>query len=113
VAGTSLFVYGTLTNEAKLHSVTGRRFALRPATLEGWERILPERGYPYVVPRAGAKVEGFVVDQVDAESLAALDAYEDEGHLYTRRSVEVTADGQTLTCQVYVGNVSALRTQFG
>ncbi len=113
MAGTALFVYGTLMSEAHLYSLTGRRFPRRRARLEGYERILPNQGYPYVVPKAGGQVEGFLLDDVDAASLRTLDAYEDEGHLYLRRPAEVIAAGRRWPCETYVGNVDALRAQFG
>lgn len=104
-----LFVYGTLVSEQQLKALTGRSFPRRPATLHGFARIAPPDTYPYVVPSAGACVHGMVLDDVDAEALAALDAYEDEGRLYVRRAVEVTVNGESLTCQVYVGSAVAAR----
>jgi gamma-glutamylcyclotransferase (GGCT)/AIG2-like uncharacterized protein YtfP len=113
VAGVRLFVYGTLTSEAHLYSLTGRRFPRQSALLEGFERILPNQGYPYIVPKSGGQVAGFLLEDVDAASLRTLDAYEDEGRLYTRSGVEVTAGGERTACETYVGNVDALREQFG
>src|SRR5579871_4601369 len=89
MAGTALFVYGTLTDEGLVVVLTGRRFVRRPARLEGYERVVPARGYPYVVPRAGRHVEGFLVEDVDAASLRRLDTYEDEGRLYLRRPADL------------------------
>jgi gamma-glutamylcyclotransferase (GGCT)/AIG2-like uncharacterized protein YtfP len=109
VAGTALFVYGTLTSARRLQALTGRSFPRRPARLEGFERIVPPGGYPYIVPRAGAVVEGWLVDGIDPTSLRRLDAYEDEGQLYLRRPVEVTAGGVRVACETYVGHVSVLR----
>jgi hypothetical protein len=100
-------------SEAHLYSLTGRRFPRRRATLEGFERILPNHGYPYVVPKSGGQVEGFLLEDIDAPSLRTLDAYEDEGRLYERRPVEVTVNGRRIACETYVGNVDALRAQFG
>lgn len=113
MAGTSLFVYGTLMSEAHLYSLTGRRFPRRPARLEGYERILPNQGYPYCVPKSGGQVEGFLIEDVDAASLATLDRYEDEGRLYHRRPVEVLVDRRRVPCETYLGDVAALREQFG
>jgi gamma-glutamylcyclotransferase (GGCT)/AIG2-like uncharacterized protein YtfP len=108
VAGVSLFVYGTLTSEARLRSLTGRRFRRQRARLEGFVRIAPPRGHPYVVPRAGARVEGYLVHGVDERSLRKLDAYEEEGRLYHRRRVVAIANAHRVSCQVYVGDVDAL-----
>jgi gamma-glutamylcyclotransferase (GGCT)/AIG2-like uncharacterized protein YtfP len=109
----ALFVYGTLMSESHLYSLTGRRFSRRRARLEGFERILPNQGYPYVVPKAGGQVEGFLIEDVDDASLRTLDAYEDEGRLYHRRPVEVLSAGRRVPCQTYLGDVDALKTQFG
>ena len=100
----SLFVYGTLTDDARVEAVVGRRLPRRPALLEGYERVEQAGSYPYVVPRDGARVEGVLLDEVDDGALARLDAYEDEGGLYVRREVVAVADGRRVTCEVYVGS---------
>jgi gamma-glutamylcyclotransferase (GGCT)/AIG2-like uncharacterized protein YtfP len=109
MAGARLFVYGTLLDDERVVAVTGRRFASRPARLDGWRRVLPRRGYPYLVPDAGAGVDGRVLEGLDDAGLAALDRYEDAGRLYHRRRVVVHVDGDALECEVYVGDVAALR----
>ena len=102
MAGAALFVYGTLMDEERLEQLTGRRFPRRRARLEGFARILAGHGYPTIVPQAGGRVEGVLLEGVDAASLAALDAYEDEGRLYARRPAEVLVDGERVACEVYV-----------
>ena len=101
MGGVALFVYGTLKDDGRLEDLTGRRFRRRRATLEGFARVLGAHGYPTIVPQADGRVEGVLVEYVDAASLAALDAYEDEG-LYARRPAEVLADGERVACEVYV-----------
>ena len=103
MGGVALIVYGTLMDEERLEQLTGRRFPRRRARLEGFARILAGHGYPTIVPQAGARVEGVLVEGVDAASLAALDAYEDAGRLYARRPAEVLVDGERVPCDVYVG----------
>jgi gamma-glutamylcyclotransferase (GGCT)/AIG2-like uncharacterized protein YtfP len=103
VAGTALFVYGTLMDERLLATLTGRRFARRPARLEGFARLVPPGGYAYVVPQPGAHVEGILLEDVDPLSLRRLDAYEELGRLYARRPAEVIVEGARRRCQVYVG----------
>ena len=100
-------------DDACLEGVTGRRFARRPARLEGFERIAPARGYPYIVPRIDAHVDGHLIEPVDAASLRKLDTYEEEGRLYVRRPVEVLVDGTQVACETYVGNADAHRRRFG
>ena len=100
--GAALFVYGTLMDEERLEKLTGRRFRRRRATLAGFARVLAAHGYPTIVPQAGSQVEGILVENVDAASMAALDADEDEGRLYARRPAEVLVDGERVACEVYV-----------
>ena len=102
MGGAALFVYGTLTDEERLEQLTGRRFPHRRATLEGFARVVAAHGYPTIVPQAGGRVEGVLVEGVDAASLAALDAYEDTGRLFARRPAEVLVDGERVACEVYV-----------
>jgi gamma-glutamylcyclotransferase (GGCT)/AIG2-like uncharacterized protein YtfP len=99
----SLFVYGTLIDDARLRAVVGRALPRRPATLDGFERVEQQGSYPYVVPRDGASVTGVLLDEVDDAALARLDAYEDEGGLYVRREAVAVADGRRVPCHVYVG----------
>jgi|SRR5436190_8416286 len=101
--GAALFVYGTLLDDARVEAVTGRRFPRRAARLDGWERIAPSGGYPYIVARPGGFVDGALLEDVDTDSLCALDRYEDEGRLYVRRAVIVVVDGERVACQTYVG----------
>ncbi|HJQ83062.1 MAG TPA: gamma-glutamylcyclotransferase family protein [Candidatus Binatia bacterium] len=101
--GVALFVYGTLMDAGQVLALTGRRFPTRPARLGDFERLAPAGGYPYVVSRAGAHVDGLLLEDVDPASLRALDRYEEEGRLYVRRPVEVLADGVRLACETYVG----------
>jgi len=100
-------------DDACLEGVTGRRFARRPAPLEGFERVTPPRGYPYIVPRIDGHVDGHLIEPVDAASLRKLDAYEEEGRLYVRRPVEVLVEGTPVACETYVGNADAHERRFG
>src|SRR5262249_41671517 len=109
----ALFVYGTLMDDACLEGITGRRFARRPARLEGFERVMPTRGYPYIVPRIDAHVDGHLIEAIDPASPRKPDPYEEEGRLYVRRPVEVVVDGTRIACQTYVGNADVHRHRFG
>ena len=90
-------------DEGRVVAVTGCRFPVRAARLEGYERIASALGYPYVVPATGSHVDGLLLEGVDAVSLRALDRYEDEGTLYLRRPVEVIVEGARVACETYVG----------
>src|SRR2546422_10296567 len=85
MGGVALLVYGTLMDEERLEQLTGRRFPCRRATLEGFARIVAAHGYPTIVPQAGGRVEGVLVEGGDVASPAALDAYEGGGRLYAPR----------------------------
>lgn len=105
----ALFVYGTLLDEKVLYSITGRRFPRWEAELFGFERLVPRNGYPYIIPNPGARVQGILLLGIDLPTLAALDRYEEEGHLYHRCQVEVTVAGRCVTCDTYVGDVEAFK----
>jgi gamma-glutamylcyclotransferase (GGCT)/AIG2-like uncharacterized protein YtfP len=97
-----LFVYGTLQDESLVERLLGRRLRWQPAVLEGYCRMLDASiGYPVVHPLAGASVDGRLLENLDRETLAALDAY--EGREYRRVSVRVqTSDGRTVDAYAYV-----------
>lgn len=97
-----IFVYGTLQDEHVVERLLGRRLPWRPAVLAGYRRMLDASiGYPVVHPLAGASVDGRLLDGVDPEALAALDAY--EGREYRRVTVQVqTSDGRTVDAFAYV-----------
>lgn len=101
MAGTSLFAYGTLLNDALVLKLTGHVFPKRSATLDDFERIAPPGDYPFIAPKRGARVEGWLLDGIDAASLARLDAYEGDG--YVRTAVEVVTGGTRVPCETYVG----------
>jgi gamma-glutamylcyclotransferase (GGCT)/AIG2-like uncharacterized protein YtfP len=99
----NLFVYGTLMDEELVYSLTRRRFRRNDAELPGFARFAPPAGYPYILPRAGARVRGILLSGIDPASLAALDRYEDEGTLYRRRRVQAIVRGRPVPCDTYVG----------
>ena len=103
-----LFVYGTLMDESVLRSLTGRSFSRYEAELSGFERFTPAHAYPYIVPHPRSQVRGILLIGIDQTALAALDRYEEEGHLYYRRRVEVTTSGRRVPCETYVGNAQIL-----
>ena len=109
---TALFVYGTLMADDCVLAVTGRRFPRQAAVLEGYTRIAPAGGYPYIVEEPGDRVTGSLLSGIDGATLARLDRYEDEGRLYLRRSVEVLCGQRRVACQTYVGNLPMLRQAF-
>ena len=103
-----LFVYGTLMDDALVVTLTGRRFVKESAVLVGYRKLMPDGGYPFIAPEAGAVVEGFLLRDLDAAALRALDRYEDEGRLYRRTAVVVSTTARQEACMTYVGLAQAL-----
>ncbi len=104
----NLFVYGTLMDDALVAELTGRRCRKETAVLAGYRRVTPAGGFPFIVPDSAAVVHGFLLYELDAEALHALDRYEDEGHLYRRTAVTVSSGGREHSCMTYVGIAAAL-----
>ena len=102
----NLFVYGTLIDPRRVKALIGHQLARVEATLEGFERIDPRIGYPYILPKPGASVSGFLLANIDAASLHRLDEYEAEGDLYVRQEVEVLVAGRSVRAMTYVGHAA-------
>lgn len=98
-----MFIYGTLTDPRQLSAVTGREFTREPARLAGYCRLVARHGYPDLVVSPGSVVDGFLIRDVDPDSLRALDSYEDEGRLYRRRPVRVSVGDTVVDCEAYIG----------
>jgi gamma-glutamylcyclotransferase (GGCT)/AIG2-like uncharacterized protein YtfP len=97
-----LFFYGTLADDTGVQELLGHRLFGRPAVLRGYRRSFdPAVGYPVIQPQDGARVVGKVLDSIDTDVLATLDAY--AGEHYRRIVVQVdTLEGRTLDAYVYV-----------
>ena len=88
IAPRRLFAYGTLELPEVMEALLGRGLPQRSARLEGFERrLVRDRPYPGIVPRAEACVAGVLYDGLEADALARLDHF--EGSLYERREVRV------------------------
>ena len=109
----NLFVYGTLLSEEIRSSVLQRDFSTCEAELTGFKRIIPTRGYPYIIPDINERIRGLLLRDLDSLTMARLDEYEEEGILYHRRSVTVRVGTNSIPSEVYVGNVSVLTKKFG
>jgi gamma-glutamylcyclotransferase (GGCT)/AIG2-like uncharacterized protein YtfP len=99
-----LFVYGTLTDPARVTALTGRQFERVDATLSGFERVNSPLGYAFILPRPAATVRGVLLLDIDLVSLAELDAYEAEGDLYRRQVVVVEVADRRVAAMTYVGH---------
>ncbi len=98
----NLFVYGTLRDPALVKKLTGRSFVTEVAWLLDYQRRQSRNSYPFVVPAKGRRVRGFLLRNVSAASLAALDRYECEGVLYERVPARVRTARGTESAFVYV-----------
>jgi gamma-glutamylcyclotransferase (GGCT)/AIG2-like uncharacterized protein YtfP len=98
-----LFVYGTLTDPERVTALTGKPFERVDARLCGFERVNSPLGYPFILPRPGAAVQGLLLLNVDPTSVVQLDAYEAEGALYRRQTVVVEVADRRVSAMTYVG----------
>lgn len=100
----SVFAYGTLLVPEIWSAVVGREFPSEPATLAGFHiRRVRDASFPGIVATGRPRdlVAGRVFRDVDAPSLARLDAYETD--LYERIGVTVTTgSGVPRRADVYV-----------
>ena len=95
---THIFAYGTLMYPELLQQLTGRQWQLESAKLTQFSRhILMAPGFsqsPVIVPNPEGEVVGKIMYNVDAATLALLDAYEcvDDG-VYQRVSAVAQLHG--------------------
>lgn len=85
---TSLFTYGSLSDERQVASLLSRPAAASRAELLDYERI--DAGsfpYPLIVPADGARVEGKLYRHLSEEEFAHLDAYEGVADDLYRREI--------------------------
>jgi gamma-glutamylcyclotransferase (GGCT)/AIG2-like uncharacterized protein YtfP len=100
----NLFVYGTLMDPQRAAALTGKQFARVEAALLGFARLESDLGYPFILPSPGAVVPGILLIDIDPASLYRLDAYEAEGDLYRRQTVEVLVADKSMPAMTYVGH---------
>ena len=103
-----LFVYGSLNNDHHFQLITGRILDSEQAILLNHRKIIPKRGFPFVVPWDGSKVEGRLFYNISKEILTKLDDYEAEGELFTRKIAKVQTTEGIQSAYVYVGKPKAL-----
>lgn len=110
------FFYGTLMDPDVLALVVGRPLAdgaRAPATLPDVRRVrVRGRGFPMLLPAAGAGVDGVVVEGLDRNAAIRVTWFESEGYDIVRRRV-VLADGRAVPAWVYMPRPGALRSGGG
>jgi gamma-glutamylcyclotransferase (GGCT)/AIG2-like uncharacterized protein YtfP len=108
VAAVKLFAYGTLTRRHRLEALCDRPLAggPRPAVLEGYERRDTGHGYPMILPRPGARVEGLLweVDEADLPQIDHYEGTDEDPPYYFRRGVRVETGEGPCEAVAYVGN---------
>ncbi|MFF9036881.1 gamma-glutamylcyclotransferase family protein [Streptomyces sp. NPDC014892] len=87
-----LFVYGSLSYGEVQQALLGRVPESRPAAVTGWRNAaLRDRVFPGLVPRAGSRVTGCLLTDLDPAERALLDVY--EGPMYEARALPVEGGG--------------------
>lgn len=96
----NLFVYGTLKSSEEVWNQTGKTFRKTKAMLRGYVKV-QACGYDAVRRDPHESVDGWVLENVDQESLKQLDEY--EGGLYRRVVVNVDLEsGESVKTLAYV-----------
>lgn len=99
----NLFAYGTLMNPEVWVRVTGRTFRCAAATLQSYAvRRLHGHDFPGILPVPGQSARGLVYFDLDADTFARLDAYEDDFYQRTVLTVELCGSGTAEEAGVYL-----------
>ena len=98
----NFFTYGSLMIPSVMAAVTGKRFQVMKAWLNGYARFkVKGESYPGILYKTGAAIDGVVHCDVDDLSLKLLDDF--EGELYKRISVPVEVDQSgVLSAETYI-----------
>lgn len=103
-----LFIYGTLRDREILSAVLGRDIdtaTLRVATAPGWRTVYyPGAVYPALVPAARATAPGLLLEALDDEDLARLDAF--EGSQYMRSTIAALCGANAMEVQTYMPSIA-------
>ncbi len=97
----NLFVYGTLQFPAILKKITGRTFSIKPAVLNDFmRRAIKGCDYPAIISSTGKQINGLLIENVDDNSLNAIDYF--EGDEYEKTMVKVIVNGNEIQALTYV-----------
>jgi gamma-glutamylcyclotransferase (GGCT)/AIG2-like uncharacterized protein YtfP len=98
----TIFVYGTLKNPKLFQAITGMQF---PDVEEAWAygKMYFYEGYPVAFPDEEKKIWGYIMD-IPYEILQTLDAYEEEGRLFIRKTISVYTETEEVEAEIYWGN---------
>ncbi|GJM97516.1 hypothetical protein PR202_ga14448 [Eleusine coracana subsp. coracana] len=99
----TVFVYGSLMEEAVVRAILKRVPPAAPAILPNYHRFsIKERIYPAILPVENKKVAGKVLTGVTDDELQILDAFEDVEYTRTRVEVSLTDSSETMLADTYV-----------
>jgi gamma-glutamylcyclotransferase (GGCT)/AIG2-like uncharacterized protein YtfP len=85
----NLFVYGTLLFKEIREGLCDKKMEALPAILHGYKRLtVMNCDYPAVIPVPKACVNGFLLKNVDAKSMALISFYEGEDYSTIKTEVE-------------------------
>src|SRR5271163_802497 len=96
-----LFVYGSLLDPGIRARLLGRPISAVAAVLPDFAR---RRGrYWYVSAALGRRVDGFILENLEARDFTILDDYEECPELYVREITMVTGgEGVQIQCWIYL-----------
>jgi gamma-glutamylcyclotransferase (GGCT)/AIG2-like uncharacterized protein YtfP len=122
-AKVNLFVYGSLREPAIFKSVSGLGFTIdrsktdeetllaEPALLSHYRKVTPDNVYFYAVPDSSSRIEGFIIYNVSALTMAEIDRY--EGKRYDRETIRVNTAKGLVEAQAYLATHESMKKHFG
>jgi len=97
----AVFTYGTLQVPEIFEAVTGTTAVSKRAVLPDYARYgIRGQVFPGIIPEHGASVIGRYYFDIDEQSLASIDEFEDM--LYDRRTVYVNVGGKKRPAETYI-----------
>jgi len=97
----NLFTYGTLQFPQVLKKITGKRFAMAPAVLNGYKRLLVKgTDYPAIIENTNSKVYGNLLKNVDQVSMKSI--FEFEGIDYELKHLKVEVGSELFSAVAFV-----------
>ena len=89
-----LFVYGCLMFPEILEALIGKKYTLKGAVLQGYQRVKVQTddsiAYPVIVPETSGSVEGSLVRNVHPISMKEIDDFEEiEKLVYLKQEITV------------------------
>jgi len=78
----NIFVYGTLMHDEVTLALVGKKFRKTPAVLKGYfVSKIANRAAPGMVVKKDTEARGFILSDVDEESIAVIDVWETNDYI--------------------------------